>query len=110
MLGLLVALAGAVVLVLALTKGTKFSYHQTKFTAEFGNNFNTMNTLELKQDYPLAPIAFCKVVLNDTFWLPRLQLQKNETVPFALRKTERAAENLRRCGSYLRGEKDEMPF
>ena len=48
MLGLLVALAGAVVLVLALTKGTKFSYQQTKFTAEFGNNFNTMNTLELK--------------------------------------------------------------
>ena len=110
MLGLLVALAGAVVLVLALTKETKFSYYQAKFTAEFGNNFDMMNTLELKQDYSLAPIAFCKVALNDTFWLPRLQLQKNETVPFALRKTERAAENLRRCGSYLRGEKDEMPF
>ena len=69
-----------------------------------------MNTLELTQDYSVAPIAFSKVALNDAFWLPRLQVQKNETVPFALRKTERAAENLRRCGSYLRGEKDEMPF
>ena len=61
-----------------------------------------MNTLELKEDYTVAPIAFSKVVLNDAFWLPRLQVQKNETVPFALRKTERAAESLRRCGSYLR--------
>ena len=58
-----------------------------------------MKTLELTQDYSVAPIAFSKVALNDAFWLPRLQVQKNETVPFALRKTERAAENLRRCGS-----------
>ena len=58
-----------------------------------------MNTFELTQDYSLAPVAFSKVVLDDAFWLPRLQVQKNETVPFALRKTERAAENLRRCGS-----------
>ena len=62
MLGLLVALAGAVVLVLALTKETKFSYYQAKFTAEFGNNFDMMNTLELKQDYSLAPITFCLLV------------------------------------------------
>ena len=65
---------------------------------------------EQTQDYPVSPVAFSRVKINDSFWLPRILVQKNETVPFALKKTERAAENLRRCGSYLRGEKDEMPF
>ena len=62
------------------------------------------------QDYPIAPVAFSRVKINDSFWLPRLLVQKNETVPFALQKTKRAAENFRRCGAFLRGEKDEMPF
>ena len=65
---------------------------------------------EKTQDYPVSPVAFSRIRINDTFWLPRLLVQKNETVPFALKKTESAAENLRRCGAYLRGEKDEMPF
>ena len=65
---------------------------------------------EQTQDYPVSPVAFSRVKINDSFWLPRILVQKNETVPFALKKTERAAENLRRCGAYLRGEKDEMPF
>ena len=69
-----------------------------------------MITTEQIQDYPVAPIAFSKVSLNDAFWLPRLQVQKKVTVPSALQKTESAVENLRRCGSYLRGEKDKMPF
>lgn len=69
-----------------------------------------MITTEQKQDYAVIPIAFSKVALTDNFWLPRLHVQKNETVPFALKKTERAVENLRRCGSYLRGEKSELPF
>ena len=65
-----------------------------------------MKTLELTQDYSVAPIAFSKVAFNDASWLPRLQVQQNETVPFALRPTERAAEKLRRFGAYLRGEND----
>lgn len=74
------------------------------------NELNTMIMTEKTQDYPVAPVAFNKVALKDKFWLPRLRIQKNETVPFALRKTESAIENLRRCGAYLRGEKDELPF
>ena len=65
---------------------------------------------EKTQDYPVSPVAFSRIRINDSFWLPRLMVQKNETVPFALKKTKSAAENLRRCGAYLRGEKDEMPF
>ena len=97
----------------AVPNHSYFSIIQTTsncLTAESGNHFNTMITTEQIQDYPVAPVAFSQVALKDAFWLPRLRIQKNETVPFALRKTERAAENLRRCGAYLRGEKDEMPF
>jgi uncharacterized protein len=82
----------------------------TTLNAADDNNFNTMIITEQTQDYPVAPIAFSKVSLTDTFWLPRLRIQKNETVPFALEKTQRAVENLRRCGAYLRGEKTELPF
>ena len=58
-----------------------------------------------KVDESLTQIPFNKVTLNDNFWLPRLQIQKQTLVPFSLEKTESAVENLRRVGAYLRGEK-----
>lgn len=63
-----------------------------------------------ENDYPIAPVLFTRVVINDAFWLPRLATLMRTTIPFALEKTEPAAENLRRCGAFLRGEKDELPF
>ena len=63
-----------------------------------------------KHDYPLAPMPFNKVTLEDTFWLPRLKVQAESTVPHALRETEPAVENLRRCGSFLHGRGGELPF
>jgi DUF1680 family protein len=62
------------------------------------------------QDYPIRPVDFNQAKLNDTFWLPRLETLKRTTLPFALEKNERAVENLRRCGAFLRGENSEMPF
>ena len=58
-----------------------------------------------KVEEPLTQIPFHQVTLTDNFWLPRLQTQKKTLVPFSLQKTEPAVENLRRVGSYLRGEK-----
>ena len=69
-----------------------------------------VNMSELNADYPLTPILFNNVVINDAFWLPRLVTQKRVTTPFALEKTQPAVENLRRCGAFLRGEKDALPF
>lgn len=65
---------------------------------------------ETKQDYPLAPMSFEQVTLQDTFWLPRLKLQAESTVPHALTQTEPAVENLRRCGNILHGRGGELPF
>ena len=53
----------------------------------------------------LTQIPFEKVKIEDNFWLPRLQTQKETLVPFSLEKTEYAVENLRRTAAYLRGEK-----
>lgn len=58
----------------------------------------------------LDPVPFNEVKLEDNFWLPRLERQKEVLVPFALEKTEPAVENLRRTGSYLKGIPDELPF
>ena len=56
-------------------------------------------------DGDITQISFDKVTLQDDFWLPRLNTQKQVLVPFALEQTESAVENLRRVGAYLRGEK-----
>ncbi|HIZ05943.1 MAG TPA: glycoside hydrolase family 127 protein [Candidatus Phocaeicola gallistercoris] len=58
----------------------------------------------------LKPMPFQQVVLADSFWLPRLQLQKDVLVPFALDKVRPAMDNLRKTGNYLHGIKDELPF
>jgi len=63
-----------------------------------------------KHDYPLSPMSFEKVTLQDSFWLPRLKIQAESTVPHALRETEPAVENLRRCGNFLHGRGGALPF
>ena len=58
----------------------------------------------------LIPVAFNEVTLEDSFWLPRLQNQKQVLVPFALDKTKPAVENLKRTANFLKGIPDELPF
>lgn len=57
-----------------------------------------------KVEESLSQIPFHEVVLEDGFWLPRLQNLKEVLVPFSLDKTEYAVDNLRKVGAYLRGE------
>jgi len=61
-------------------------------------------------DYPLRPLSFEKVKLEDAFWLPRLQTLTEVTVPFALDKTLPAVDNLKKCGDLLHGRDDKKPF
>ncbi len=63
-----------------------------------------------KVEEPLTQIPFQEVVLDDNFWLPRLQNLKEVLVPFSLDKTEYAVDNLRRVGAYLRGEQVTKPL
>lgn len=63
-----------------------------------------------KVEESLTSVPFNEVTLADNFWLPRLQTQKQTLVPFSLEKTAYAVENLRKVGTYLRGEKVEEPL
>lgn len=62
------------------------------------------------QQTKLTPIPFNEVQLEDEFWLPRLKIQKEILVPFALEKTKPAVENLRKTGQFLRGDTTNLPF
>ena len=46
-----------------------------------------------KKDYKLKPVPFNQVQLKDSFWLPRLKVQAESTVPHALKETEPAAQS-----------------
>ncbi|MCT4646675.1 MAG: glycoside hydrolase family 127 protein [Carboxylicivirga sp.] len=63
-----------------------------------------------KSKTKVTPIPFNEVILEDQFWLPRLNTQMETLVPFALEKTVPALENLRKCGQVLDGDTSEMPF
>jgi DUF1680 family protein len=39
-------------------------------------------------DYPYQPVPFTRVKLTDNFWMPRLETNKNVTIPFAFEKCE----------------------
>jgi len=55
-----------------------------------------------EKDYLLKPVPFNQVRLEDRFWLPRLKIQAETTVPHALGETEPAVERLRMCVAFLK--------
>jgi len=57
-----------------------------------------------QRDYPVKPVPFTDVHLNDTFWAPRIEINRTVTIPHAFQKEEetgtvgnfvRAAQSLR---------------
>jgi DUF1680 family protein len=58
----------------------------------------------------LTPIPFNEVKLTDSFWLPRLKIQKRTLVPFALENVQPAVGNLRKTANFLKGIPDRLPF
>jgi len=60
--------------------------------------------------YQLNPVPFNDVRLDDTFWEPRLQTQRETLVPFALDKTLPAVENLQKAANFLKGDTTDLPF
>ena len=60
-----------------------------------------------KPEEALTPVTFEKVMLDDEFWLPRLELQKETLIPFSFGKMEPAVENIRRIGEYLKTGKEQ---
>ena len=43
---------------------------------------------DIQQDYPLHPVAFTQVNINDSFWAPRIKTNREVTVPYTFEKSE----------------------
>jgi DUF1680 family protein len=41
-----------------------------------------------QRDYPVKPVPFTAVHVNDTFWAPRIEINRTVTIPFAFKKDE----------------------
>jgi uncharacterized protein len=42
----------------------------------------------MKQDYPIRPVDFAQVKLEDEFWAPRLKINRTVTIPYLLKLDE----------------------
>src|SRR5215813_9644049 len=59
-----------------------------------------------KHDYPVQPVPFTAVHLADVFWAPRIETNRQVTVPFAFQQCELSGrvDNFERAAKALRGE------
>src|SRR2546428_12985538 len=57
-------------------------------------------------DYPVTPVPFTAVHLNDVFWAPRIETNRQITIPFAFQQCELSGrvDNFERAAKMLRGE------
>ncbi len=58
------------------------------------------------RDYPVKPVPFTSVRLNDVFWAPRIETNRAVTIPYAFRKDEETGrvDLFVRAAKALRGE------
>jgi len=58
-----------------------------------------------KHDYPVQPVPFTAVHLNDVFWAPRIETNRKVTIPAAFQKCEETGRvnNFDRAAQALRG-------
>lgn len=45
-------------------------------------------TVDVAADYPYKPVPFTKVKFTDSFWLPRMEINRAKTIPFAFKMCE----------------------
>jgi DUF1680 family protein len=58
------------------------------------------------RDYPVQPVPFTAVHVDDVFWGPRIETNRKVTIPFAFQKCEETGrvDNFVRAAAALRGE------
>ena len=59
------------------------------------------------RDYPVKPVPFTSVHVNDVFWAPRIETNRSVTIPFAFQKDEETGrvDLFVRAAKALRGER-----
>lgn len=63
-------------------------------------------TAKTHKDYPVQPVPFTAVKIEDVFWTPRIETNRTITIPFAFQKCEETGriDNFVRAAKALRGE------
>src|SRR5580698_1455658 len=61
---------------------------------------------EPARDYPVKPVPFTSVQIDDAFWAPRIETNRLVTIPFAFEQCEKSGrmDNFLRAAEVLRGE------
>ncbi len=61
---------------------------------------------DLSHDYPIQPVPFTAVQVNDQFWAPRIEINRKVSIPTAFDHCERTGrvENFVRAAEAIRGE------
>ncbi len=79
----------------------------TLIIASHGMAQSTKVSSEAKNDYPVKPVPFTAVHMDDIFWAPRLETNRLVTIPFAFEKCEETGrmDNFVRAAEALQGEK-----
>lgn len=64
-----------------------------------------LNAAEPARDYPVKPVPFTAVHINDGFWAPKLETNRKVTIPFAFGQCERTGrlDNFIRAAAALQG-------
>lgn len=59
----------------------------------------------ISSDYPIQGVPFSRVTLNDKFWTPRIQQNRNVTIPIALQQCETTGrvDNFKKAAAILQG-------
>ncbi|NVM62349.1 hypothetical protein FHW88_000625 [Mucilaginibacter sp. SG538B] len=73
----------------------------------------TSPVLAQQKDYPIQPVAFTSVHVNDNFWQPKMEVNATVTIPYVLAqcKANGRMDNFLRAAKKLDGDKlSEFPF
>lgn len=65
------------------------------------------NAYAQQKDYPIQPVAFTDVHVNDNFWQPKMEVNANITIPYVLAqcKANGRMDNFLRAAKRIPGDK-----
>jgi DUF1680 family protein len=60
---------------------------------------------QTKTDYPIRPVDFTHVKVQDTFWFPKMEINRTATIPFIMEQNEKAGavDNFRKAAGMKEG-------
>src|SRR5712664_4046020 len=80
--------------------------HRTSLLAGLATALLSLEPAAPGHDYPVQPVPFTAVHLDDVFWAPRIETNRHVSIPFAFQQCELSGriDNFERAAKALRGE------